>query len=131
MRIRARSSLVVLVLLGALGVARLGAVDGQERYTFFYVVNAAGRPVQVVASADGTQLFAVSLDAGAGATPPTREVKVPLRLDARSLVVEDIDGGLRAGVDLSQAPDIRRGFRIVVTPSDITITRDYVPIRTR
>src|SRR5262249_6350375 len=115
-------------------------IASQAPTTFFYIVNRSAREVRVRVIVDGAELFVQEVDAVRKApsriqeapppgSSPARELKVPLSLAARRLVVEELNSGDRATYDLSQGVQSDAGFRIVIGPEGIFISRDYLPIR--
>ncbi len=108
--------------------------------TFFLLVNRSGRDVRLRALADGRPLFLEALPAqpeaagGARVHPgsgphPTRELKVPLSPETRVLEVQELDSGAAARADIRSLGPPRLGFRVVVDPDGIRVSRDYYPLR--
>ncbi len=135
-----RHILLLVLIVGLLGTGCASSVASQTLITFFYVVNMSGRKVAVRVSADGQELFVQEIEAvrqagpGGGEVPspgpyPARQLKVPVSGAAKQLVVEELNSGQRAVYDQGPGVQSDAGFRIVIGPDDISITRDYVLIR--
>ena len=60
---------------------------------------------------------------------PTRELKFPLSPETRGLEVEELHSGAAARADIHSLGSPRLGFRVVVDPDGIRVSRDYDPPR--
>jgi hypothetical protein len=105
---------------------------------FFYVVNERGQPAAVTVLADGKELFTRSVEpstrpsvepspprSGSGAV----EIKVPLPDAANLLEVRVMPSGKEKDFAIGGFRRSSAGFRIVITPDDISVFQDYYPVR--
>ena len=142
-RLPALLALAVASLASCAAPAALGGATARASeavVTFFLLVNRSGRDVRLRALADGRPLFVQDLpaqpEAGGGvrvqpapAAQPTRELKVTLPPEIRMLEVQELHSGATARLDVGSPAPAQLGFRVLVDPDAIRVSRDYYPMR--
>ena len=107
---------------------------------FFFIVNDSGRDVKVNVRADHRTLFVQEIgasekrSAAAEQAPPpsqrpARELKVAIGKSTKSLLVEEMNAGLKKEFTVADVVKVDGGFRIVIQEKKILISQDYFPVR--
>ena len=109
-------------------------------YVFFYIVNKAGKDVEIKAAANNEELFSQKIESEAKRPTegnvfpppgeyPTMELKVEVNRGAKALKVQETNSGLEASFDITNFSIKGPGFRIIIEENNISLKQDYYPVR--